>query len=330
MKHILLIGGAGYIGAVITKYLIDKNMKVRVLDNLLYDNKNVINKFLHLDDFSFVRGDLCNQSDIVSSLDGITDVIILGGLVGDPITKKYPDLNDKINHSGIKNCINTLNNKNLNKVIFVSTCSNYGLIKDDQIADEDFELKPLSLYSKAKVEIEKFILEKKNEKIDYEPVILRFATAFGSSPRMRFDLTINEFIYELLNGKELIVYDPDTWRPYCHVIDFARLTSKIILNNNKNLSFEIFNAGSDKNNFTKRGIVDLIADKIKGSKIKYKEGDVDPRNYRVSFKKLESKLNFKTKYNVNDGIDELIKFIKSNKFENKSLFGNYNIDKNEK
>ena len=86
----------------------------------------------------------------------------------------------------------------------------------------------------------------------------------------------------------------------------------------------------DNNNFTKRGIVDLIADKIKGSKIKYKEGDVDPRNYRVSFKKLESKLNFKTRYNVNDGIDEIIKFIKSNKFENKSLFGNYNIAKNEK
>ena len=330
MRHILLIGGAGYIGTVITKYLLENNMKVRVLDNLLYNNQNVIDEFLNLDHFSFKKGDLCNESDVLNSLDGITDVVILGGLVGDPITKKYPNLNEKINNRGIKDCISFLNNKNLKKVIFVSTCSNYGLIKDDQIADENFELKPLSLYAKAKVEIEKFILSKKSDKIDYEPVILRFATAFGSSPRMRFDLTINEFIYELLNKKELMVYDPDTWRPYCHVLDFARLISQIILINKENLSFEIFNAGSDKNNYTKRGIVDLVASKIKGSKINFKEGDVDPRNYKVNFKKVESQINFKTKYNVEDGIDELINFIKSNNFKNKNLYGNYNIDENEK
>lgn len=330
MKHILLIGGAGYIGTVITKYFLDQNLKVRIFDNLIYDNKNVIEAFVNRDNFSFVKGDLCNQSDILNSLEGITDVIILGGLVGDPITKKYPELSNKINDEGVKNCIETLNHKNLNKVIFVSTCSNYGLINDNQIADENFELKPLSLYAKAKVKIEKFILDKKKDKIDYQPVILRFATAFGPSPRMRFDLTINEFIYELLSGKELLVFDPDTWRPYCHVIDFARLTFEIILNCNQDLSFEIFNAGSDINNFTKRGIVNLIADKIDGSKIRFKEGDVDPRNYRVNFKKLETKLNFKTKHNVKDEINEIINFIKLNNFEDKNLFGNYTINQNEK
>jgi nucleoside-diphosphate-sugar epimerase len=326
MKHILLIGGAGYIGTVITKYFLDQNIKVRVLDNLIYGNKNATEPFLKIDNFSFVKGDLCHQSDVLNSLDGITDVIILGGLVGDPITKKYPELNNKINDVGVKNCIDALNNKNLKKVIFVSTCSNYGLINDNQIADENFELKPLSLYAKAKVEIEKFILDKKKDKIDYEPVILRFATAFGPSPRMRFDLTINEFIYELLSGKELLVFDPDTWRPYCHVIDFARLTSEIILNCNQDLSFEIFNAGSDINNFTKRGLVNLIADKIDGSKIKFKDGDVDPRNYRVNFQKLETKLNFKTKHNVKDEINEIINFIKLNNFKEKNLFGNYKIN----
>jgi nucleoside-diphosphate-sugar epimerase len=329
MRHILLIGGAGYIGAAITKYLLENNMKVRVLDNFLYKNADSIHEFLNNNNFSYIKGDLCKQSDIQNSLDSITDVVILGGLVGDPITKKYPELNEKINVDGVKACIDTLNNKDLKKVIFISTCSNYGLIKDDQIADENFELKPLSLYAKAKVEIEKFILEKSRESIDYEPVILRFATAFGESSRMRFDLTINEFIYELLNKKELMVYDPDTWRPYCHVLDFARLISKIIEVDDKNLSFEIFNAGSDKNNFTKRGIVNLIASKIEGSKINFKEGDVDPRNYKVNFKKLETKLNFKTKYNVEDVIDPLIKFIKSDKFHDKNLFGNYHIEKYE-
>jgi len=329
MRHILLIGGAGYIGAAIIRHLLENNMKVRVLDNFLYDNTSSIQEFLNNDDFSFIKGDLCKDSDVKNSLNDITDAIILGGLVGDPITKKYPELNENINVRGVKTCINTLNNKGLKKVVFISTCSNYGLIKDDQIADENFELKPLSLYAKAKVEIEKFILEKARESIDYEPVILRFATAFGESARMRFDLTINEFIYELLNKKELMVYDPDTWRPYCHVLDFARLISKIIEINDKDLSFEIFNAGSDKNNFTKRGIANLIASKIDGAKINFKEGDVDPRNYKVNFKKLETQLNFQTKYNVEDVIDALIEFIKSDKFHDKNLFGNYHIEKYE-
>ena len=330
MRHVLLIGGAGYIGTAITQYLLDNNIRVRILDKFIYNNKKAIDRFLKLDLFSFVEGDFCKISDVISSLNEITDVVILGGLVGDPITKKYPKLSEEINNLGIKNCINVLNNKNLKKVIFISTCSNYGLIKNDEIADEKFELKPLSLYAKAKVEIEKFILAKKNDKIDYEPVILRFATAFGESPRMRFDLTINEFIFDLINEKKLMVYDPDTWRPYCHVLDFARLISDIIMNSEQNLSFEIFNAGSEKNNFTKRGIVNLIAGKIEGSKVTFKEGDVDPRNYKVSFKKIESKLNFKTKYNVIDAIDNLIHFIKINNFLNKNLFGNYHIDKNEK
>jgi nucleoside-diphosphate-sugar epimerase len=180
MRHILLIGGAGYIGAATIRHLLENNMKVRVLDNFLYDNTSSIQEFLNNDDFSFIKGDLCKDSDVKNSLNDITDAIILGGLVGDPITKKYPELNENINVRGVKSCINTLNNKGLKKVVFISTCSNYGLIKDDQIADENFELKPLSLYAKAKVEIEKFILEKARESIDYEPVILRFATAFGA------------------------------------------------------------------------------------------------------------------------------------------------------
>ena len=201
---------------------------------------------------------------------------------------------------------------------------NLSSIQEFEVADENFPLNPLSLYAKAKVDIEKFILSLKNEKINFEPLILRFATAFGASPRMRFDLTINEFAYELLKGNELVVYDADTWRPYCHVNDFSRLILKVLDDQKNNLKFEIFNVGSDANNFTKRQIAELIADKISGSKVKFKKGDIDPRNYKVNFQKL-SKIDFQIKHNVKDEIDELINFIKNNDFKEKKFFGNYEI-----
>ena len=327
MKKILLIGGAGYVGSVLTEDLLDKNFNVTVLDKLLYNNKYAIKKFLTKKNFNFVNGDFCNINSLNLSLKDVTDVVILGGLVGDPITLKYPKLNQTINIDGIKNCVNYLNNKNLDKLLFISTCSNYGLIKQNISADENYELKPLSLYAKAKVEIENYILNKSKNSIDYDPVILRYATAFGLSPRMRFDLTVNEFTFELMNDQLLEVYDADTWRPYCHVKDFSRLIINILKKKKNTLAFEIFNCGSNSNNHTKRNIVKLISKKIPNAKIKYREKDKDPRNYRVDFSKIKKYLNFQTKYTVSDGIDELIKNFHLFKEKDKKLFGNYEIEK---
>ena len=122
-------------------------------------------------------------------------VIILGGLVGDPITKKYPNLSKKINFDYTKKMINFFSKKEL-KLIFVSTCSNYGFVKSKKKITERHSLNPLSLYAKFKVDIEKYIISLKG-KTKMSPTILRFATAFGFSLRMRYDLTVNEFIREL-------------------------------------------------------------------------------------------------------------------------------------
>ena len=192
MKKILIIGGAGYIGSVITDKLLSSGYKVRNLDNLLFNNEFSIKKYLNSENYDFFQGDLCSNKDLQKAIVGITDVIILAGIVGDPLSKKYPRETDQINEKGLINCLNFLSNQNLDKVIFVSTCSNYGVINDDEIADENYKLGPISLYAKSKVNIENFILSKKGE-FNFSPVILRFSTAFGLSPRMRFDLTLNEF-----------------------------------------------------------------------------------------------------------------------------------------
>ena len=158
-----------------------------------------------------------------------------------------------------------------------------------------------------------------------------FATAFGLSNRMRFDLTVNEFTKSLFLGEELLVYDPDTWRPYCHVLDFARLINNIINQPKEKVDFEIFNAGGDENNFTKRGIVDLISSHINNARIKFQDHGPDPRNYRVNFEKLKNELGFEPKYSVEDGILEILSSLKGNVFssffDEKHRFGNYKVKK---
>ena len=226
-KKILLIGGAGYIGTVLSEYFLLKNYKVKCFDSLIYSQKYCVESLLKKDNYEFILGDLRTYNQVENLLKDVTDVIILAGLVGDPITKKYPKESNEINFFALKNFISKCNNKKLKKVVFISTCSNYGLIENNDLADENYILNPISDYAKSKVDIENYIMSLKG-KVDYSLTVLRFATAFGISPRMRFDLTINEFTRDSFLKNNLIVYDPNTWRPYCHVNDFAYLINKVL------------------------------------------------------------------------------------------------------
>ena len=216
MRKILLIGGAGYWYCTYRVHLLNKGHHVRSLDNFLYRNNYCVLPYLGRDGYESMYGDLSSKDVLDQALTDVDSVVLLAGLVGDPITKKYPEESRLINELGVLQVINQIHGKGIEHLIFVSTCSNYGLIAVDQSADENFQLNPLSLYAKAKVAAEQHILSLKG-KVDYSPTILRFATAFGLSPRMRFDLTISEFTIEMATGKELLVYDAHTWRPYCHV-----------------------------------------------------------------------------------------------------------------
>ena len=323
MKKLLLIGGEGYLGKVITNYFLSNGYQVNSLDNLIYGIDNYYQDTKH-ENYKFIKKDIRLKDTIINEFDDIDAVVILAGLVGDPITKKYPKESHEINDIGIKNIIDiALQQKEL-RLVFVSTCSNYGLIPNNIKADEGYKLEPLSLYAKSKVNAEKYILQSKN-KSSATSTILRFATAFGLSERMRFDLTVNQFVKELSVEKKIEVYDPDTWRPYCHVKDFARAIHKVLNAKKKDINFEVFNCGSDQNNYTKKMLVDEIKQLIPNGTIIYKENDLDPRNYRVDFSKINSVLDFKTEYSIKDGIEEILNEINNNRFDfnSNNLFGNY-------
>jgi nucleoside-diphosphate-sugar epimerase len=329
MKNVLLIGGEGYIGNIVAQNLMSNGSIVTSYDNLMYNNHQCVLNKIQLDNCNFIYGDMQNKKRLESVIENSDAVVLLAGLVGDPITKKYPEESALINDQGVKNVIDLCAKYNVENFIFVSTCSNYGLIENNELADENYKLNPLSLYAKSKVNAEKYILSLK-DKTNMHPTILRFATAFGLSSRMRFDLTVSEFTRELAMSKELLVYDAHTWRPYCHVQDFSRLIQMVLEAPKEKVAFEVFNAGGDVNNATKQMIVDMILNKIPDGKVKYQKYGSDPRNYRVNFNKVKTVLGFEPKYNIQDGINELVEAIDNHVFdhvdENRNFHGNYEIN----
>jgi nucleoside-diphosphate-sugar epimerase len=327
-RHILIIGGAGYIGSVLTRMLLSKGYSVRCLDKLIYGNGKPISDLMEIKEFSFVYGDFGEDEILEKALSNITDVVLLAALVGDPICKKYPDLAKKTNEEYPKNLVQKLIGRNISRLIFTSTCSNYGLRTSDTPADEESDLNPQSLYAVTKIATEKFILENL-DKLDYSPTILRLSTAFGISARMRFDLTISEFTKELAFGKDLIVFDENTWRPYCNVSDISDAIIKVLESPKEKVFGQVFNVGSNNNNYTKRMILDLIGKHIDTGRIEYKKGGFDPRNYRVSFNKIKEILDFDAQVSAEDSIIKLANAIKNNLFADadtqKNLYGNYEI-----
>jgi len=327
-RGVLLIGGAGYIGVPVARRLVEAGYLVRTLDRLVYRNGSSLLGYTLQPTSDFIFGDMGDDACLDRALDRVTDVVILAGLVGDPITKKFPRESRAINEEALRRCIDRLDGRGLNKVVFISTCSNYGMITDSEVAHEGFALKPLSLYAKAKVAAEAYLLSLKG-RVDYHATVLRFATAFGLAPRMRFDLTVNEFARELFLGRELVVYDADTWRPYCHVRDFARLIQRVLEAPPDVVSFAAFNGGSDANHLTKRQIVNMVLEHVPHGHVVYRDISSDPRNYRVDFRKARERLQFEAEFGVAYGIEEIIAGLRSHLLDDvdarSSFYGNYEL-----
>jgi nucleoside-diphosphate-sugar epimerase len=325
-RHVLVVGGAGYIGSVLTSALLSAGYSVRVLDSLLYDNSASLGAVADNPRFSFVHGDIRAAEEVKSAMDGITDVVLLAALVGDPVCKQNPDLARETNLDGARNVIAAAADASLRRFVFASTCSNYGLREDDEPAGEGEELHPLSLYAETKVEMEHELL---GGDLPFEPVVLRVSTAFGTSPRMRFDLTVSEFTRELALGHTLEVYDADTWRPYCHVGDISRGIAVALEASTEDVAGEVYNLGGDDSNHTKRSIVEAALNALGGGDVSWAEGGADARNYRVSFKKIQDRLGYFPDNTVDAAVGQLAKAIRAGMFadvERRSLrYRNYEL-----
>ena len=311
IKKILVTGGAGYIGSVLIARLLLEGYQVRTIDNLNFGGRSLLGFWVH-PDFEFQYGDIRSNQDVGKALEGIQAVVHLAAIVGDKACHQEPDLAIDVNLRASRLLCEAALHHKVKRFVFASTCSNYGTTGgDDTLVDETSPLNPISLYAELKVDFEKQLLNLDHP--DFTPVCLRFATAYGLSPRPRFDLTVNEFTRDLSLGKKLEVYGQQFYRPYCHVVDLARACILALEADSSVVARQAFNAGDTRENYRKKDIVELLTDRLpqQRDKISYVHRDDDPRDYRVNCDKIKTKLDFSISKKVPDGIEEILAAIAS-------------------
>jgi nucleoside-diphosphate-sugar epimerase len=255
--------------------------------------------------FEFIRGDIRDKKAVETAVANCYGVAHLAAIVGDPASRKEPELTHATNLDGSCLLWDTASRSGCQRFVFASTCSNYGKMPDsDAYVTEGSPLQPLSLYAETKVEFEKFLLGRSRQN-GCKPVCLRFSTVYGLSPRVRFDLTVNEFTRDLTLGKELVIFGEQFWRPYCHVQDLGRSVMAVLAAGESKVAFETFNVGDTTENYTKAMVVAEIQRQIPNAKVKYVPKQEDARDYRVDFSKIRDQLGFAITRRVSDGIREI-------------------------
>ncbi|MCH9024901.1 MAG: NAD(P)-dependent oxidoreductase [candidate division Zixibacteria bacterium] len=307
---ILITGGAGYIGSVLVGQLLSDNYRVRVIDNLMY-RQDSLKLYSDNRKLEIVHGDIRNETAVKQALEGISAVVHLAAIVGDPACEKNKQLATEVNKEASQMLSTLAKEQKIKRFIFASTCSNYGKMEPkDGYVDETSRLKPISHYARLKVGFEEFLTSQKSD--SFSPVILRFATAFGMSPRPRLDLTVNEFTAVLAMGEKLEIYGENFWRPYCHTNDIARACQLMLEADKSIVTGQAFNVGDTSQNYQKKTLIELILKELPeaADKVVFVTKDEDPRDYRVNFDKIKKTLGYKKTKTVSNGICEYIDAIK--------------------
>jgi nucleoside-diphosphate-sugar epimerase len=327
VRNILVTGGAGYVGSGLLRELISEGYSVTCVDNLLFGGESLLDIW-HKENFSFIKCDINDWSAFGEILDSnnFDAVIHLAAIVGDPACKLHSNLAKRTNWDSTKWLINKCKEIGVSKFLFASTCSNYGKMDNpESYVDENSKLAPVSLYAELKVKFENYMLKEMEKSNNFSPTSLRFSTVYGLSPRMRFDLTVNEFTKDLALGRELLIFGEQFWRPYCHVKDFSNAFITVLESENEKVAYNVFNVGDTDENYTKQMLIDEIKKVLPDAKIKYVEKNDDPRDYRVNSDKIKRELGFQISMRVPDGIMEIKRMIQEGLIKDPEDQRYYNI-----
>ncbi len=308
VEHVLVVGGAGYIGSVLTSMLIDAGYQVRVLDLLLFGDESL----QHLDHhprLEVMEGDFRNVEDVVRALRGMDAVVHLAAIVGDPACAVDADTTIAVNYEAAKMIAQLSRANGISRFVFASTCSVYG--STDDIIDEQSELNPVSLYATTKIDAERALLETSDDV--FQPTILRLATAYGWSYRPRFDLVANLFSAKAVTDKEITVFNGEQWRPFVNTRDIARAFLAVLEAPISKVGGEVFNVGDNVQNYTLSQLGKTVAIAMPGTTVHEKRNQDDLRNYRVRFDKIERTLSYRAVVSLEEGIREIVDAVRSGK-----------------
>jgi nucleoside-diphosphate-sugar epimerase len=296
--HILVTGGAGYLGSVLVPELLKEGHKVTVVDNFMYRQNSLALACAH-PEFEVIHGDVRVESVLTPLLKQADVVIPLAALVGAPLCNRDPVGATTINKDAVLMLLKMLSPRQM--VLMPTTNSAYGMGDKNNYCDEKSTLNPISLYAKDKVQVESALMDRENS------ISFRLATVFGMSPRMRIDLLVNDFTYRALHDRFIVLFEPHFKRNYIHVRDVAGVFSHGIKNFTK-MKGEIYNVGLSEANLSKLELCQAIQKHI--SDFTFLDApmgkDPDQRNYVVSNAKIEA-TGYKPQHSIEAGVKELIK-----------------------
>jgi nucleoside-diphosphate-sugar epimerase len=306
--NILVTGGAGYVGSMLIPSLIDDGHNVKCLDRFFFGDEYLSSKKfeskleLIKDDIRWFDPKILNNVDVVMDL---------AALSNDPVGALNPEKTYEINHLGRARVAQLSKEMGVNQYILASSASVYGQQKDT--VDENSKVNPITDYSKANRKAEEDTLKLSDE--NFHVTVLRFSSVYGSSPRMRFDISVNSMILELFKNHKIIVRGKNNSRPFIHIRDAVKAYQSVISAPKKIVSGQIFNVGSDEQNFKMGDIAKNIIN-FTGKKCDLELGDTnDHRSYVTSFKKIKNTLGFITSYSLKDGANEIYDSLSFNQLD---------------
>jgi nucleoside-diphosphate-sugar epimerase len=309
-RHILVIGGAGYIGSALLTKLLDKGHRVRLLDLMVFGDEPIRHVAGHKN-LEIITGDFRHVESIVEAIQGVDTVIHLGAIVGDPACSLDEALTIDVNLCATRMIAELAKANGIDRFIFASTCSVYGAC--DEILDERSMVRPISLYGQTKLASEQVLFKMATDR--FKPTVVRFATIYGLSGRTRFDLVVNLLAAKAKIEGKITVNGGAQWRPFVHVDDAAAAVADIVEAPREVVGGEIFNVGSNEQNYTITQIGELVHEQVMSAELLINENDTDRRNYRVNFSKIRNLLNFQPKWTVEQGISQVLEAIASGDVE---------------
>jgi nucleoside-diphosphate-sugar epimerase len=304
--RVLVIGGAGYIGSALLPKLLKNGRRVRVLDMLLY-GRDPIRHLANHPRLEIVKGDFRQVEEVVHAMRGMEAVVHLGAIVGDPACSLDEQVTVDVNLSATQMIAQVAKASRIRRFVFASTCSVYGA--SDETLDERSEVRPISLYGATKLAAERGLRAMACRA--FAPTILRFATVYGLSGRTRFDLVVNLLAAKARIDGKITVHGGDQWRPFVHVDDAASAVALVLDAPLSIVGNEIFNVGSDSQNYTIQQVAELIHEHVFTADLIIEDGNTDKRNYRVRFQKIRDRLDFQCRWSVEDGIRQVLDAIAS-------------------
>lgn len=321
-EHILITGGAGYIGSYLAGELLRQGHRVTVVDELLFGGESLLSYFSD-PNFHFFQADVWEPRAVRAALRGDwptpTAVVHLAALAGFPACQAVgQQVAWRYNVEATQHVHQQAAEVGIPRFLYISTYSNYGLSEDGEPVTEDTFLNPQSLYAETKVASERYLLEQTNPAC--HPLILRLATVYGLSPRPRFDMIINQFVWEAFRHHKLVIYQRGYSRSFIHIQDAVHGIMLGLQAPEEKISGEVYNLGVPEGNLTKDEVVKLILKRLPKTLVRYKDitfgGDM--RDITVSFEKIQRQLGFQAQKTVDDGVREILEAIQQGVIQNPS------------